>query len=561
MLGTDFFVRDYGVDTQLKAFADELGVIYCPIGSIGRMFEIQKYVGFWGGDHPATRTNEETTEEWYHQLKNLNVRKSVKIFRVRDEFAANVSNVADLNYDSLAQRLRKFIEINCGERALAESNDSWKRYDSLQPIQGYSGPIVNNEYADMVGGATIAFTNYALIEFISPRVKCTAEITIPCGTSGLKFYMKNANVPEQPYSASLSNGAFYVTKEVWDNFNASVGDKFTSSASGDNQLSYDGKLHGEEFGGYVLMFSSPSGTLSGGAGTLTNVSSSAQIQYLSCRYDISRHSYGFYNTLNKPVSNFVEVSSTYDATKGVYTITLNDYKYWEYDKLRIIIEKSGSFSLGSPICKVIGGEEKINKFPVVTPKQSGDTELCEQTGFGSSEYNNVWTKDEGIIFEKMPSEIKDYPQLTGNDSHVVLTEKEDGFSNKIHKTFTIPSSRGYHKMYIRVSARLFPKIYNQETNDDYHTTVRQITPTSNDYGRLECAAKLSGIVPTPPPAVLEALVGCGWSEKFFELMIPPFTTSVEISLYRNPHDFQETEKLARNWPMQVCDISVSMHGM
>ena len=481
--------------------------------------------------------------------------KSVKIFRVRDEFAATVSSVSDLNYDFLNQRLRKFVEINTGELSLSESNDSWKRYDSLYPISGYNSQNNNNEYGLLINGSAISFKNYALIEFISPKVKCQAVIKIPCATEGLKFYMKNANVPVQPYSNSRNSGAFYVTKAVYNAFSAQVGDKYTSSASGAEEITYAGKVMGQEYGGYVLLFDA-STTLSGSAGTLTSVSSGTETAYQSCNYSVSRYKYSFYERLNKPVADFEEVLSVYEDE--IYTITLSDYKFWEYDKLKLIIAKSGNFSIGAPSCKVIGGEDKIEKFTIPMPKQSGDAELCSETGFGTTEWNDVWTKESGIIFEQMPSEIRDYPNLNGMNSHVVLTKKDDGFSNKISKTFTIPNSRGYRKMYIRVAARLFPKIYNQETDNDYYTTTRQITPTSDDYGHLNVAVAIEG---SQTPAIFEAFVGCGWSEKFFEVLISPFTTRVDVSVYRNPHDFEETEKLARTWPMQVCDISVSMHNM
>lgn len=555
MFGMDYYISNKALDAQLKEFADRLGIIYCPIGTIGERFSSRKYAGFWGGDHPATRTNEATTEEWYHSLKNLNVQKSVKIFRVRDEFLANVSNVNDLNYDYLPDRLRKFVEINCGELSLNEGNNSWKSYDALD-VRNYSSQNNSNEYGVLIGGSEISFTDYALIEFISPKVKARSVIMIPSSISGLKFYMKNANIPVEPYSTSRFSGAFYVTKEVWNNFNASVGDKFTSDASGAAQIEYAGKVMGQEYGGYVLVFDTTE-TLNGNAGTLVNVSTQAQTPYSSCSYNLSRYKYGFLSRINTPVAGFEEVAATYED--GVYKIELNNYNFWEYDKLKIIVQKSGAFSLGSPYCRILGGEDKIKRFNKPEPKCSGDSELCSETGFGTVDnWNNVWNKEEGILFESMPEEIRDYPIFNYNNSHIVLTRKDIGFSNKISKTFTIDGLRGYRKMYIRVTARLFPKIYNQNTNDDYHTTTRQITPTSNDYGRLVVAVSYDNY---NTPAVFEAFVGCGWAEKYFEVLISPYCTSVNIEVYRNPHDFEETEKLASGWPMQVCDISVSMHNM
>lgn len=552
IFGTDHIIQNPAIDTLLKEYADKYGFVYCPIGTISEKVLQGRYAGFWGGGHPATRTNESTVEEWLHVLRHLHVKQSVKIFRVRDEYATTVTDVSGLNYDTLIDRLTKFVEINVGELALSEANDSWKYYDELGDTSKYNVERHNNEYGLLIAGSSLSFNKWGLLEFISPRIKAdNAVITIP-GSAGLKFYVKNANDPATPYSVSRNNGMFQVEKAVYDAFNETVGTLFTSSATGAAQLSYAGKFAGNKYGGYYLCFDAAT-TVQGSAGTLTKVSGGATTAYSRAYYNLSRYTGGFFAQAGQPVAEFTEIDAEY--LNGTYTIDVSDYKYWQYDKLRIIVEGAGTFTLGSPNCVVVGGKEKAYRHDVCKVKEAGEIELAEDTGFGSATWNDVWTKDAGIVFEQLPTDIRDYPGFNAYQSDAVLTEGDPGFANKIRKTFTVEASRGYRTLIVKVTARLYPKIYNQTTNDDYRTTTRQITPTSYDYGRLIVGAKFNNQY---IPSEHTAIVGVGWAEKQFELVVPPFATTVELEIYRKPDDFQQDWTLAETFPMQINDVSVSL---
>lgn len=552
ILGTDHRIQNPAIDTLLKEYADKHGFVYCPISTISEKVLQGKYPGFWGGGHPATRTNESMVEEWFHILRHLHVKQSVKIFRVRDEYATTVTDVSGLNYDTLVDRLTKFVEINVGELALSEGNDSWKYYDDLSDTSKYNVDSNQNEYCLLLAGSTLTFNKWGLLEFVSPRIKPgAAQITIK-GSAGLTFYVKNANNPVTPYSISRNNGMFQVTKAVYDAFNETIGTAFTSTATGATQIQYAGKFRGVDYPGYFLCFDMAT-TGQAGAGTLTKVSGGATTAYSRCYYNLSQYTAGFFAQAGQPVAGFEPIAAQYE--NGEYVIDVSDYKYWEYDKLRIIVGGSGSFTLGAPNCTVSGGLEKADRHDICQIKEAGEMELTEDTGFGGATWNDVWTKDAGIIFEQLPSDIRDYPGFNSYLSDAVLTQADPGFSNKLSKSFTIEASRGYRKMIVKVTARLYPKIYNQTTNDDYRTTTRQITPTSYDYGRLVVGAKFNNQY---IPSVHTAIVGIGWAEKQFELIVPPFATTVVLELYRNPDDFDQAFTKAQTFPMQINDISVSL---
>lgn len=473
-----------------------------------------RYAGFWGGGHPATRTNATVYNEWYRLLKNVKADKSIKIFRCRSAWTN--SSIEQLNYDTLYQRFQKFIEIGVGERGLTENDNSWQYYDKLN-VSGYNINTYPNEYSTIVDGGTITMTKWSLIEFIIPVTRSeSVKITIASPTSGLSFYLKNPNYPTDPYDHEREHGAFEVTKNVYNSFNAEPGTKFTSSATSSQELTYRGKSYSDAMDGYYLFFDAPSTVESFGSGTLVNKSTSATTSYIRTDYNLSRYSFGFYSYQNKPVGSFISVESTY--SNGIYTITVPE-QYISYDKIRLIISSNSDFQLGMPSCVITGGFEKIKSPYSLEYKFGSSQSLLETTGFGSSEFNNNWNISEGVYYEKMPSEYNDYPIFNNDSSHLVLGINSDGFPGKVSKIFTIPSSRGYRKVQVRLTARLFPKIYTG-TDGTYTTSTRQITPDSCDQSRIQCQISTTNLA----PAVNSALVGPGWAEHLFEFVIPPLTT-------------------------------------
>ena len=548
ILGTDHLVINPVVDAALKQYADDHGYLYCPIGSISAKVLQTHYAPFWGGEHPGTRTNESTVQEWWHMLKDLPVRKALKVFRFRDTFTAD--NIQSLNYHSTAERLQRFVEINVGEKALAEDGTSPRYYDDLQDRSKYTSVVNANEYATLIAGGDVDFSEYALIEVISSRVRCSRATVTMRGTAGLKFYAILPNDPAEPYSIDRENCMFQVTKAVYDAFTDAVGTAYTSSATGSTTITYAGKFAGTEYGGYFLNFAGASATTTA-AGTLTR--SGKTVQYSAADTMLGRYTAGFYAA--EQIGTVVAVDAAY--ANGVYTLDLSGSQYWSTDKLRLIVSAEDiddAFTLGAIESTVYGGEEKPQRVTHPRIKTAGE-ELTTDTGFGGASWNGQWTKDSGITFEQLPAAIRDYPAFNDYASNVVLTEQAEGFANKITKTFTVPTSRGYRRLIIKTAARLFPKIYNQTTNDATHTTTRQIFPQSYDYGRMIVGAKFDGKYVASSG---ESLVGVGWAEHQVELLVPPYTTTIAVEVYRHPGDFEQMWTLSHTWPMQVSDISVSI---
>lgn len=562
MLGTDWVIGNPSVDALLRDYADQNGYLYWGVGSISEKILTNKYAGFWGGGHPATRTNATIWQEYLNFMRNLGVRQCIKVYRVRDEFKGGSPTIQDLNYDTIPQRMVKWNEINVGEIHLSETSPGWDYYDRLNETKSgggwaYNATRANNEYCNLIAKQNVAFNNWALVEFILPVVKTDlVKAYIKSADAGLKFYVKQSADKAYQYSTDRNFCMFKVEKSVYDNFATVVVDtQYKSSNTGNAILQYKGRLKGYDYPGYYLCFynSTNSTNASGGAGTLTAVSGGNSIAYLSASSRLGRHSYGFFDGCLKPLANFEEIASVYNSTTGYYEIDITDYKYMQYDKLRVIVGKTGAFNISDVYCSAEGGIEKRIDKNIFKPLKRQGTELMTDTGMGAT-YNDQWELTDGAAFGTIPTAINQYPGFhSAYKSFIKLGFDAESFPGVMKKTFTIDEARGYRDVIVRVTARLFPKVYDTtKSPDDVYTNVQQITGSSYDLATLCVGLKMG----TSTPSVERRMVDVGWAELEIRTCIPPYVTNMEVTLWRDERDLANSDYKSVDWPLQVCDVSV-----
>lgn len=564
MLGTDWIIGNPSVDALLRDYADQNGYLYWGVGTISEKILANKYAGFWGGGHPATRTNATIWQEYLNFMRNLGVRQCIKVYRVRDEFKGGSPTIQDLNYDTIPHRMVKWNEINVGEVHLSETEPGWDYYDRLNETAAgggwaYQATRANNEYCNLIAKQNVSFNNWGLIEFILPVVKTDlVKVYIKSDDDDLKFYVKQSADKSYQYGTERNYCMFKVDKSVYDNFETVVEDtQYKSSNTGDAILQYKGRLKGYDYPGYYLCFynSTNSTNASGGTGTLTSVSGGGEISYISASSGLGKHSYGFFDSCLKPLANFEEITSVYNATTGYYEIDITDYKYMQYDKLRVIVGKTGVFNISDVYCSAEGGiEKRINKNIFKPLKQQG-TELMTDTGMGVT-YNEQWELTDGAAFGTIPDAINQYPGFHSDyKSFIKLGYDSENFPGIMRKVFTVDEARGYRDIIIRVTARLFPKVYNStKTPDEIYTNVRQITSSSYDLATLCVGIKMGD----KTPSVSKRLVDIGWAELEVRTCIPPFVSNIEVSMWRDDKDLDNSDYESCNCPLQVCDVSVQI---
>jgi len=560
------------VEMLMYGLGEELGVLTCPIGVVGSRVLSTGYPGFWGGGHPATRTNAHSFIEWMYFIDQLpRPKKSIKLFRVRSEYKNGSPTYLDLGYDTILQRHRYFQEIGSGENSLNETDGQggWEYYDRLDE----NFDIVNqiNEYCNIIAGTNVSFSNYALIEIVIDRLNPSfVDIYIKVGSNVNKVYLANNNDPNTKYDENRNGDAFQVTKDVYISFSGiTTGTTFTSDATGTGTtLTYTGQVKGAYLDGYWLFFNSQESAVNGGSGYLSG--NTQQYEYIKCDSKLGRHKIDLFERWENNWSNFEEYSGyTYSSDTNYIKISLSgDFKeYVQYDKIRLLLENSGStINISDIYANYNGGEQKRQ---VINPKfkiKRSFKELNTYIGFNTDwDTNGGWSTNSvsGATLVTIPSSLEDYPPINSVKKHIELGFDTDGFSQYIEKTFDIDksqiSSKGLLKVIIRVVARLYPKIFNTTVSEDsYHTQTRQITKDSYDDGTLVCLVDTDN----NKLALMKKLVDIGWSEIYFETYLSKEDVdSFKVRLYRDEQDRIDIDNYRNHtYPLQVYDVSVQIEG-
>lgn len=558
IMGTDHYIQNDAIDSMLYQLAEEYQTLYWGIGAIGAKIVNNGIPAFWGGSHPATRTNAHQFIEWLYFISKLpRPKKSIKIFRVRQSYKVGSPTISDLNYDNIVQRVKFWQEINSGEKALKEANgqNGWEYYDRLN--ENFSGETITNEYCKLINNENVEFNKKALFEFIIDKVKpSSVKLYFKTITQGLDFYIKDNNNSGDYKDNSRAQAAFKVTKAVYDSFNEAVDTLFTSAAHGSNQMQYKGKYKSEALGGYWLFFKLLAGSATAGnAGNLTKVSGGTTYAYELSDYNIGRHSFDFLSTVELPQMRFVSVASTYENGYAVINLNDIDTRFIDFDKIKIIASDAGTFNISDVFAEIQGGIDKPSIQKDFIPKLNG-TELNTVTSFGADWISSNNWMNEGASLDQMPSGLRDYPTVNSSLNHITLGWDAEMFPNKIKKVFSYPEARAYTKATVKVVARLFPKIFNTTVpEDDYYTSIRQITPDSYDMGALCLGLKIGSV---DIPSVMRKNVDIGWSEITFETYLPPFNDDFELSLWRDEKDLIDSNYKNQTFPLQVYDVSVQI---
>lgn len=511
---------------------------------------------FYAGGHVGVRTNELQEFEMFRMFSKLPVRKAIKVFRVRSAYKSGAPGYADLNYDTIRERLKYFIEICSGTKALSESSPSQGIYLYDRINESTTADVFNDEYSNMKNGTNVAFSNFALIEFILSKTGITTlTISVKMDVAPTAVYLSKTNDTSKVVALDTYNGAFKVTKTIYDAFSESVGEVFTCPLYSGN-LTYAGKIKNYAMPGYWLFFNAAEQCKGGSSGTLTKTSGGATTAYLEASERYASYDFSFYQLYNAPKSTFESVSFSYNATTDILTVSvINPELYMRYDKIKMLISKSGTFNLSLPQVVYLGGVNKLSILKNAEVKESF-TEIQTYEGFDSNWITSGLWVNNGAVLEAHSAPMQSYPQIHSKDNHIILDfDGTDGFPTSISKSFTITSSTAFRKAVIRVIARLYPKIYDTtKTPDAYYTNVQQVTPDSYDYGTLICSLKFGAL----PAGIMKELVDMGWAEITFETYIPPYQTTFDVMLYRDPYDNIDANYKNYGWPLHIYNVSVQV---
>lgn len=496
ILSTEFVDGSMFEFAGLSAIAKEHHVPFFDIMSNAHLFNVSQYSQYWGGGHPAVRTNGLFYEPLLKHIDSLpRPKQSIKLFRKRPVFA--VSADSDLLYDDIAQRVKRWQEITVGHVALVDRLAPY--YDRMDDIAsahgGYSYDTHDSEYLQLQNNEIVNFGNYMLAEVILPTTasRCSS-VTLNFGVSDAEVYVRNA-LPVLNYSAYTKHQAFEVNAPVGavpgDQY-AVNGETFTIVAE---VIDYDGTN---------LIIASTYKWSSGGVGTLTKVSGSgpSSINYNATRYGFDPE---YYDGIGKPRGEWLAITNN----TGSATLTGELLqKAMNYDKVVFLVKKVGDLLISDINVEWVGIESKA---PLVNPKLEhnnsqnqvlSNSTFVDMTNWIISGSVNPTTPHDGILPKGMTKLVK------------VST------SNRIMQSVNLSHANRYNKTVdIVVWARRYPTHFNPSSNEAVAAVEYQSAPITSDtcdYAELSIrlfdGEKRDGVV-------FKELVGLHWQECRFRVDI------------------------------------------
>lgn len=565
ILSTDHTVRSLPqIESAIAEMARATDCYFFPSGAVGDQILNQRYAGFWGGAHPATRTN---THQYLTQYYFLNMirrpKKAIKIFRKRSQFVT--TNINDLNYDNALERIKKFVSLNVGERSLNESDTSYQYMDNLSNSSLYNSLSRLNEYTRLATGNMVSIPDYALIEIILDKVKLDAlKITIQGSDDGRSFYIRNNKSSATWEDARRYSTAFNVSKSVYDSVNITAGETYSNTSikvgSEVDTLAFTGKTYDYRLG-YLLCFDHSTSASVGNqsAGQLVKISGSGDSTINTIKHDANlRYSFTFFSQIGQPEGTFDLIPFTFGVNSFEYNFTKNDLiKYMSYDKIVLLVSNEVAFNLGNISCEYSGGTIK-EVFDQLHLPEGGGVQLINEKTFDAS--GNGWTIDVGGSVKQIPANYEDYPDIAGGTTahHVELGFDEEDVPIKLRKEIVSPAAiTGFRKLTVQVVNRLFPKVYTPSGSEtDYTTTIRQITPDTYDDGTLCVAIKGA----QGGESVSRQPIGIGWSMATFEVLIPASLGDFELQIYRDPADIVQKDNYSNHtYPLQIVYVDAKLN--
>lgn len=445
----------------------------------------RKYAPFWGGTHPATRTNAMESDGYEMYLEHFErPKQSIKVFRLRGTY----SNLDDLMFATNYERAKIFQEINVGERAI----DSVANVDNCTE---HSGSVVNDEYGKLIQGTAISFINIALISCVLPAwgkdlTSLSAQFT---ASANVTVYVKRSTAT--PYSQPTQLANFYIGA----NESASVGDVYTCAEDNKNYTVVEVMV---DEGGNKHLLASGSTTVAATSGTLTKVSGSGDS---TLHYTYREVGYPSSVLGNDTCGHWIVA----EGSNGVYDLTSVIGDCVDVDKVHILVVGS-SFTLKDIAFGYTANCEKsVVRKPALefkTNYYNSNTELLPSQKFGTAgTLDSNWNV----------TPVQTYEQTQGTNvlplSDMVSVVK---VSNSVNLSCTITPSKSGMAV-LELWCRYFPAVYTNGSGN-------QITETSFDYN--DVVVTLDNAVP------LSQRVNTHWKIVRFNVQLANSKqTSIKIS--------------------------------
>ena len=433
-----------------------------------------RYTPFWHSGHPATRTN---WMQVYGFLPFITSRprptQSMKLFRLRS--SVDDSNLKNLLYNTILERIDRFQEIHTGQTGLTDP----KYFDRFGST-GYSTTKYLCEYQKLIKNNPVVFGGYLLADITTPynvHSITYGELNIVgTGISNIYArkirYMSNCWMP----SGSAKYLSFGVTSGIE---NLPIGAQFTVSGI----TRTDGaNINGVTFEvaaivNNIVVTKTASGNTYVTSGTDIPICSISGVT-MSGTYDYPNADY--VSNWDTPLGEWEEI--TFENNDGVINIVLTKEQLEKFgvgDKY-VFLAKGTDVTITDISFKCSGTSEKLhleNKRVILPPKKG--VSILSKSSFNDSDtvWNNLSTIKKVVpITDGKNTET--YP-FSGD---VREFDTNDWVSQKfIDGSISEEAFKEPTRLQVQILARYFPKYVLNDS--DY--SLCGVTPDSTFMAKLE----------------------------------------------------------------------------
>ncbi|WP_172563594.1 SGNH/GDSL hydrolase family protein [Vibrio alginolyticus] len=509
IISTEFVSGAWHEIATVGAVAREDGHRFIDIASPARTFDATRYNQYWGGGHPAVRTNGLFVDPLLPHIESLpRPKQSIKLFRKRPTWTGND---ASLLYDSIEQRVHRWKEISVGHHALVENLAPY--YDRMEDIKneqgGYRYQNVTSEYLKLQNREVVDMGSHMLAEIIVPTTASNLAMgQLFISDAQARVYVRNA-LANVDWNAYLKRKAYVVD----DGVTANAGDTYTLGFGGPvvtvvgMATDVDGKR--------LLITSSYKDGGSSAGGTLERNSGTGpvSITYHSTMYGFEPE---YYADLNKPRGQWVELENV-DGMVALKDKTVIR-QAMNYDKLVFMIVNPLGIQLNDISFEWYGEEGKDAGIKSMLMPNNGQAQVLPVTTVDDL---TGWT----VIGALLPADPHDGVLPKGTTKMVTVSD-----GNRLRQSFSNALAGRYSTTAdVVVWARRYPEHFIPSSNQaaaylEYESDA-PITSDTCDYRTLEI--KMHNSDNDSQSYKTSRLVGLHWSEHRFRIDMPADGLSLE----------------------------------
>lgn len=516
IISTEFVAGSWHDIASVGAVAREAGYRFFDIASPARTFDVSRFSQYWGGGHPAVRTNGLFVDSLLDHIGSLpRPNQGIKLYRKRLGWPGNDES---LLYDTIEQRVFRWQEISMGHHALTDNLAPY--YDRLDDIKneqgGYRYQSVTSEYLKLQNREMVDMGTHLLAEVIVPSTAARMSM------ANLQISDTEARVFVRRVMRPLSWNGYNKRRAyvVDDGVSVSPGDTYIHQSDGamvtvvGMATDWDGKR--------LLLTASYKDTGYSSGGTLERNSGdgSLTITYSTARYGFDPD---YYHDIGQPRGEWLELENDGGS------VLLKDRNMLQqamsYDKLIFMVTNPLGVQLNDISLEWYG---TAGKDASVKPSWQPSSQQSQILPVTTMDDLTGWQ----IIGVLAPSDPHDSVLPKGTSKMVTVSD-----NNRLRQSFSLPAAGRYARTAdVVVWTRRYPAHFSPSSNQEAaaieYLDSAPINSQTCDYRTLEI--KLDSGGQDHQSLKLSKLVGLHWSEHRFRIDLPAdglHTDTLNLELY------------------------------